>query len=255
MIKPRNKRGQVVIWAIAAIAIVVTFILILLFRQKLTTNITEQQDPHKFIETCTRNAILETAEKMMPQGGFVNPVNYRVYDDIKIEYFCQNIGNYYPCINQHPAFLNELKEEIRKNTIKQVENCFVQLKETRKNRNEEIKFGDMNYSIEFASERIYARIERPTEIEKNGETAKFDNYNYEIESPLYNLASIAVDIATSQAKYCYFEYNGYMILYPRYKITVDTMSDSTKIYKIKDTETGLQMNIAIRSCAVPAGGI
>jgi hypothetical protein len=34
---------------------------------------------------------------------------------------------------------------------------------------------------------------------------------------------------------------------------VFTLSDSTKIYTIKDKETGKEFNIATRGCAIPAG--
>ena len=90
-------------------------------------------------------------------------------------------------------------------------------------------------------------------MEKNGQTMKYNEFNADIKSPLYNLAKIAIEIASQQAKFCYFEYVGYMILYPRYSIDVFAMSDSTKIYSIEDRESGKKLNIAIRSCAIPPG--
>ena len=249
----KNKKGQMVIWAIVALTIVVAIILLMFLRTKTNVNVSNQQGPTKFIETCTRDAVLKTVEKMMSQGGFVNPSNYKIYKDTKVEYQCLNVGNYEPCINQHPAFLNEEKEEIIKNTQGEIEDCFAQLKNEGQNRNENVRLGTMNYSVTFAPGRILVNLQMETEISKNGETTKFNQYSYEIESPLYDLANVAVEIVTQQAKYCYFEYNGYMILYPKYKIDVFTMSDSTRIYTIDDKNSGNKLNIAVRSCAIPPG--
>ena len=62
-----------------------------------------------------------------------------------------------------------------------------------------------------------------------------------------------MEISNQEAKYCYFEYVGYMLLYPKMDIEKFAMSDSTKIYTLKDKKSDKEMNIAIRSCAIPPG--
>ena len=70
---------------------------------------------------------------------------------------------------------------------------------------------------------------------------------------MYDLASVANEIASQEAKFCYFEYVGFNILYNDFDIRKDTLSDSTKIYTIKHKKTAAEMNIAVRGCAIPAG--
>jgi len=255
MDKKMSKKGQVAIWVILGVVLVAAVLLYFLSERGIFTGTKDLSNPEPFIEQCAKDAVYETVDKILPQGGFVNPIGYKLYDNTNISYLCYNVGSYYPCINQHPAFLNELKKEIKNYTIKRIEDCFNQFKNEAGKRNEQVTFGEMNYSIGLAPDRIFVVIERETEITNKEKSIRIEKYEYEISSPLYNLASVAIDIATSNAKYCYFEYNGYTILYPRYTIKVDTMSDSTKIYKIEDTVTGKKMNIAIRGCAVPPGGI
>jgi hypothetical protein len=249
----RNKRGQMVIWAIIAVAIVAIIIFVFFLRVKSQSNISSTTNPQLFIEKCTRDAVLEAVEKMMPQGGFIEPKNYVIYKNGEIAYLCQNIGNYYPCINQHPSLFSEEKLEIKNYILPRIESCFSQLKSEAAKRNEEVKLGDMELRVEMAPRRILVNIDRETIITRNEESSKFDSYGIEIESPLYDLSNVANDIATSQANFCYFEYAGYEILYPRFMIEVFTLSDSTKIYTIKDKETGEKFNTAIRGCAIPAG--
>ncbi|HLC52957.1 MAG TPA: hypothetical protein VJK03_00280, partial [Candidatus Nanoarchaeia archaeon] len=64
---------------------------------------------------------------------------------------------------------------------------------------------------------------------------------------------VAIEISSQEAKYCYFEYVGYMILHPEFDIQKTALSDSTKIYTIKDIRTEEVMRIATRSCAIPPG--
>ena len=74
--------------------------------------------------------------------------------------------------------------------------------------------------------------------------------NIPYKSSLYELVRIAVDIVRNEARFCYFEYLGYMNLYPRYNIHLKVFSDSTEVYSIKDEYTQEEMNIAIRGCAL-----
>jgi len=96
-------------------------------------------------------------------------------------------------------------------------------------------------------------IGRKITLAKNEQSQTFNEYNIEVMNPLYDLSKVAIEIASQEAKYCYFEYVGYMILYPRFSIEKFAFSDSTKIYTIKDKYTNKEMNIAIRGCAIPPG--
>ncbi len=253
MIKIRNKKGQVMIWVILAIALVAS--MILFFTIDRHPIITTQRDfnANNYIESCVREHVNDAVNEMIPHGGFIEPVNFKVYDDIKIEYLCENIGNYLPCVNQHPMLLNEMKLEIKNYIEPRVEQCFADFKREIESRNGNVEYGPMNIEVSLGPDRVYTNIARRTTITQNGETTTADEYNFEIVNPLYDLGNVAIEIASQEAKYCYFEYVGYMILYPRFSIEKFAMSDSTKIYQIKDKKTNKELNIAIRSCAIPAG--
>jgi hypothetical protein len=250
-----NKKGQMVIFVIIALGIVVGFLIYLALKLNTAGISPTFESPQQFIQKCVRDATLEAVNKMLPQGGFVNVTNYQKWDNINVEYLCQNLGNYRPCISQHPSFINDEKTEIEKYIKPRVENCFSELKAAREKQKETFDYGPMNLRVDLAHGKIIVNIERETKIKIRDESISVNNYDAFVDSPLYDLANVANDIATSQGKYCYFEYNGYMLLYPRWKINVNTMSDSTKIYEIKDIKSGNKMNIAIRSCGVPPGGV
>ena len=75
-------------------------------------------------------------------------------------------------------------------------------------------------------------------------------------SPLFDLANIAREIVNQEAKYCNFEYLGFMLFYPRFNIdkkAVGSAETTSKIYIIEDRATNKRLFIAIRSCAIPPG--
>jgi len=150
-------------------------------------------------------------------------------------------------------FLNEMKTEIANYGMPMIEQCFSNLKNEMEKRNYDVELGMMDIDVSFGPDRVFLDLIRKIKLTKNDEVQSFDNLKIEIISPLYNLGLVAIEIASQEAKYCYFEYVGYMILYPRFSIDKFAMSDSTKIYSIKDKKTEKELNIAIRSCAIPPG--
>ncbi|MBS3089343.1 hypothetical protein J4461_00495 [Candidatus Pacearchaeota archaeon] len=248
-----GKAGQVSLWVIIAIAIVAIVGLLALLRQKPLPEIDNIESPERTIESCARDAIYETVKLMAPQGGFVSPRNYKKYDNINVAYLCENIGYFETCINQHPSLLAEIKEEIYNNSINKIENCFVDSTEELKKKNIKVESGETNLKIDLAPQRIKVSINKKMTLSSKEGTKNIEDFNFEIRHPLYELALVANEIASQEAKYCYFEYVGYMILYPEFDIKKTALSDSTKIYTILHKDSNSEMNIAIRSCAIPPG--
>jgi hypothetical protein len=252
----KNKKGQIAIWVIVAMMIVAVILIYYLISRKVTTvngDINPDQDPQGYIQRCAISATQEAVSKMLPQGGFVNPDNYIYYNEIKISYLCRNNGNYLPCINQHPMYLFELKKELLNYVKPKVEQCFVDVKDNFERNGFVVSLDRMEMNIELAQNRILLYINRPLKISKGIEVKNYNNFDNEVNSALYDLAVIANEIADQEARYCYFEYVGYMILYPKVNIAKVALGDSTKIYTLKDKSSGQKLNFAIRSCAIPPG--
>ena len=205
------------------------------------------------IEKCVQDSVNAAVERMLPQGGFLNPTSYKIYNDTNVSYICLNKGYFVPCTNQHPMLINEMKNEIYNYINPRVEQCFASMKKEYEKMRWVVELGNMNLTIEMAPGRIFVDIEREIRATKNEVTSTFEGVDIEVINPAYDLANIAIDIANNEAKYCSFEYVGYMVLYPTWDIRIFTLSDYTKIYTIKDKATGKKMNIAIRSCAMPPG--
>lgn len=250
-----SKKAQMTIFFLVAIVLIATIAVLFIFQNKSLPTIyrTQSENPRVYIEKCARESAEEAINLLAAQGGFLEPQNYKLYEGKKIEYLCENEGYFEPCINQHPILINEIKKEIYNYSYSTVDKCFSDMKDKLIEKGIESEIGKMNMSVEIIPGRVRINVDREFKIKNKESTEIADNFDSEIASPLYELIMVANEIASQEAKYCYFEYVGYMLIYPNFDIKKTSLSDLTKIYKIKEIKSDKELNIAIRGCAVPAG--
>lgn len=248
-----KKRGQITIFIILAILMVALAVLFFVLRGFIGIGVKEtvETNPQRFIEICAEEELRNSIDLVLSQGGFLEPKDYKLHNDIKATYLCKNIGLFDPCVNQHPMLLNEISLELKNKIKPVVDDCFIELKDSFEGLGYEITIGeDKGINVTLAPESVYLEIDRSVLVRKADEKVSFDKMKIPYKSSLYALASIAVDIVRNEAKFCYFEYLGYMHLYPRYILHLKVFSDSTEVYSIKDSYTQEEMNIALRGCAL-----
>jgi hypothetical protein len=248
-----NKKAQIAIWIILGVAIVVVILLLFVSLRNPKSSETKITNAREAIESCAKKAVNDAADKMISQGGFLNPRNGRMYNGIPVAYLCASRTLYKPCVNQHPMLLEEMKNEIINYTESRINSCFDSYKQQIEKENGNVELGIMNLIVGFSPGKINLDINREIKLTKNGQTENLNKINIEVQNPLYDLANVAMIISDEEAKRCYFEYQGYNLLHPEFVITKFTQSDSTSIYSIKDNESGKIMNIAIRGCVISAG--
>ncbi|MFH1425592.1 MAG: hypothetical protein ABIG28_02585 [archaeon] len=254
-----KKHGQIAIWVIIAVVLVASIVFFFLLERKpgfeRVPVVSSSFDVESFMDNCLADYVEEGVDAMLSQGGFISPRNTVFFDGENIEYICENIGFYEPCIQQHPMLISEMEDEIKNYVLPKINDCFNDMEREFERRGSEVSFVSVNssLSVEFGEDRIFLYVDRELTIRKDADVRSFEELRIELVNPIYNLAKIAVEISSQEAKYCYFEFVGHDILYPRYKITKYVMSEPTKIYTIRDIKSGKEMNIAVRSCAIPAG--
>ncbi len=254
-----NKVGQISMWIIIGVLLVASIILFLMLGEKETPEIGTQGHPEvaseNILKQCTEEYTEEIIDLLLPQGGFASPKNYELFNGTPVEYLCENAGFYSPCVNQHPVLMKEIKNQIDGYVTERIENCFNDAKKETEKRGGKMTLSSAPAEVDvvLGQDQVKIIATKTVTTEEMGEKKTVEKIEIDIKSPVYNLAMIAMEIAAQEADYCYFEYVGYRILYPRYKIVPHRMSKPTKIYQITDTMSGKTMNIAIRSCAIPAG--
>jgi hypothetical protein len=247
-----NRRGQMVIFVIIAILLVLGIILLFMFYRTPEALVGDSFDPESFLDSCLRDGLREKTSIMIAQGGFLEPGDYKVYDDTKVTYLCKNVNYYEPCVAQYPLYLTSLKKEIESNMESDVEECFFSLEDELSDRSYAYSGGDFEIDVVLKPGIIEFNVIRDFSFSKEGISRDFDEFRVELRNPLYDLGNVAQTIMSQEARFCFFEYVGYTTLYPRFFITRHDLSDATKIYTIQDRESGAKMHVAVRGCVLPA---
>ena len=255
MVKKRNKKGQVSLWVIISVVLVAA-VLLFFFLEQGPIGVAEAKfGPEQYIQKCVAPSIEEIVGKILPQGGFLNPKSFKVYNKTNVAYLCKTEGYYSRCVNIHPMLINEIRGEIKEFISPVIEGCFKSMREELEKERQIVKNQTTNFSVSLAPGKVLVEIDKEIEITEKETTRTFEEFDVEIANPIYELATLAMNIADHERKYCYFEYVGYMAVDRDVEISKFAMSDSTKIYTLKDRKFGKIMNIAIRGCAIPPGGL
>ncbi len=249
-----NNKAQVTIFIIFGLILVVLIALIILVQKPVTTTTKlDAENPSQYIQACTRDSLDEVLDLIIPQGGFVDPEFYKLYEDKRVIYLCYINQAYKTCVMQHPSYINDIKTEIKNYIEPKVRDCFAKLSDNLEKKNYVVNDNLGNINVELGFKTVQVNIDKQFYISKNNVQEKYDRFEVKVINPIYDLALIAQEIANQEAKYCNFEYVGYMALHPEIEIGKFQTSDGVKIYKIKEKASDIQLNIAIKSCYYPPG--
>jgi len=248
-----EKRGQIAIFVIIALVIVGGVIAYFAIRNLPQAGTQAVFNPTQAVEKCVEDSVNEATDIMIPQGGFLEPKLYHVYNDTKITYLCYTPRYYKPCVNQHPMLLTEVKEQIKGYIKPKIEQCFSSMKDEAGRKNIAVELGAMNFDVSLAPNRIFVDISRETKITEKDSSRTLDKYNFEIINPIYDLANVAKDIVNEETIYCNFNYLVYMFIDKEFDIRKNKLSEDSVLYAIKDKNSGKIMNIAVKGCSLPAG--
>ena len=247
-----NNQGQIFIFVVVAIVLVIGVLIIFLLRGPLEMRLTDESNPNAFIESCTREAVEEAVELLQEGGGDINPVGFFQFEDRPITYLCYNANYYESCITQRPLLIEHMQQEITDYITPKISDCFFNL-ESDLRRRYTVESGTLAIETILQPETIVVSIQKNLELSRENEVRTFEKFSMVANHPLYNLGEISMTIANQEAKYCDFDELGYMILYPQYDITKFVTGDATIVYQVTERNSDESFRFAVRSCALPEG--
>jgi len=255
-----KKGGQVTIFIIIGIIIVGAIILFFLFRESLGITIGESpaKNPNSFLESCLEDKIQEGVDKLLMQGGYIEPVLYKNFkfenekDPVKISYLCYTQANYVPCINLKPMLIKHLQNELNDSIYDDVGNCFNSLTSSLEKQGYDVDARYNGFDLNLDEDKIVVNINSEIILTKTGETTTQENFEIHVLSKIYDLAFVIQEIVNKESANC--EFNHYdSFNYPEFDINKDTTSDSSIIYRIKYRESNDEFRFAVRGCVIPSG--
>ena len=247
-----EKKGQVTIFIVIALIIAVGIALFFAVRKAPSTTAADVEDPQAYIESCAQDAMKEVNDILLKQGGDLEVKGGIDYKGTMIPYLCYTSDWYNPCINQRPMLTEHIKQQINDYVETRVENCFQVVKKGLEGRYN-IEMGEMDFRTELYPRQIAIEINRDFKMTRGEETRTFNTFKTGLNSPIYNLAETAMEIANQQSYHCSFSEQGFMTFYRQYDIRKYWMENETRIYVIKEIPSNEDFIFATRSCAMPIG--
>ncbi len=247
-----KKRGQITIFIIVGFLIVLLITLAFIFRQTIQTETPFELGPQDFVRSCIRDSVEESIPKILEGGGKIVPEKTILYQGKSYNYLCYQGDYYSSCYNLYPDLVGIIEEQIYLDTKDSVQGCFDLMREDFEDKHYNVDGGATEYSVKLLPGRVDIKLVKDISISKGESVQSFKKFDFEVLSPLNELAGIAREIVNDESAYCNFEYVGYMILHPEYDLTKTNYKDS-KIYNVKDRKSGYNFKFAVRSCALPPG--
>lgn len=248
-----KKRGQITIFIIIAIVIIVFGILIYLFFPKIQTGLgISINNPQIFIQNCMEEKIKDSIETISLQGGTIDPENYFLYEGNKIEYLCYTNEYYITCVVQQPLLKQHIENEIKNEINNEKKACFDSLKENFESLGYAVTLIEGETKVELLSNRIVVVFEDDLTLTK-GDSERYSELSVVVNNNLYELMSIANSIIGMEVQYGDSETTIYMNYYHDLKVEKKKQTDGTTIYILTDRDTGDKFQFASRSVAWPPG--
>ena len=250
---PKNNRGQVTIFVIIAVLVVAAVLLTYFFFPQVLANFgIGAQNPTAFMQGCMEEQLRSTTELISKQGGSLEPKNFILHNDDKIEYLCYTADSYSTCVMQQPLLKQHVESEIERGIKNQADTCLDSLKTTFERRGYNAVLGDGELVVELLPQRIGITFENDLTLTRDS-SQRYEKINIVLNNNLYELISIANSILNWEARYGDTETTAYMNYYKDLKVEKNLQSDGSTIYVLTDRKTEDKFQFASRSVAWPPG--
>ncbi len=247
-----NKKGQLAIFVIIALVIVAIIIAVLLY-PKLPIVGKGDVNPGSFLKSCIEPEMKKNLEILGKQGGYAKPEGILTYKGEEIKYLCYTSEYYKTCVIQQPLLKEHVEKELQSLIKSRADECIQELKEEYEKRGYEVtSSGRAESKVEISPAEIEIHFQNPMTISKES-TRRFQGFDIEIESKMYELLMIAVSVLDYESTYGDSETTLYVSYYPNLKIEKIKLSDGSKVYILGDAVTQESFRFASRSLSWPPG--
>lgn len=246
----KSNRSQITIFIIIAILLVA--VVLLFFFWSDLKGIFVSVSPEGYLQNCMKEYGGEALSIVEKTGGSLNPSNYVLYNNEKVEYLCYINENYKTCVMQQPLLKEHIESEISAYMQPRMKECMNSMKREFEAGGYSISYDNVKMETDLSPGKMKIIMNNSLTISQEA-VSTFDNFAYSISTRLYDFSMITLSILNWEARYGNSESTSYMTYYPDLKLDKIRRDDGTKIYVLSDRETEESFTFATRSVAWPAG--
>lgn len=246
MKKEMKRRGQVTLFIIVGILIVVGILVFFLYVEP--TYISDAGAQINF-EKCVEDVVEEAISELELKAGFIDPEFTYAYDGDELTYLCYTNDYYKTCTVQAPFLKNVFDSQMELLIRDDVDTCYVNSIDELKEQGYSVTSGTVEYDVLIEPSVVRVEIDAPTTVG----SSQFARFNVKVNAPTYDMVMIATSILQFETKYGDADAGSMMEFYPDYIIRKIKRGDGTTVYILEHKELGNKFQFASRSLAWPAG--
>lgn len=248
-----SKRGQVAIFVIVGIVIVVAGILIYAFYPQIAPLISGTIIPNNYLKDCISSSVSNGIATLSSQGGYANPEGYILYQGKQVKYLCYTSEYYKPCGIQDPLIKSTFEKELQSLIESKTKDCVAQLKTTYEQKGFTVKQNAQpTTKVSIVPNKVIVAISAPMTVSKDT-TQTFNEFSVEYPSMIYNLLMITTSILDYESKLGDAATDIYLAYYPNMVVEKNKLQDGSKIYSVSDVTTNEKFVFATRGLSWPGG--
>ena len=245
-----NKRAQVTLFVIIAIAIVAGVLLLVSLKPELNP-LAKEPEPSSYIEKCMRDSASEALDLLSAQGGTLKPTGYALYNNEKVSYLCYTSDYYSRCVNQQPMLKYSVESEITDYVKPKLQQCISNLKQQYTKRGYTIETGVMQLKTTLQPKKVVVELSMPLTLKKE-EAKRYENFEAIVLHPIYDHIMLSQDIVNSETHYGDYDQLSYMLYRPQTSIDKKSQGENT-IYILRDRNSDKRFLFAVRSYVMTPG--
>lgn len=250
----KNKKGQVTIFIILGIVIVLAGVLIFTFYPQIKSTLTTgEESPQAFMKTCLEEETIRIIENLSLQGGSVNPEAYFNYNGDHLEYLCYTNEPYLTCTVQQPMMLNHVKSEIKREITPTVNSCLDSMKKSFEGKGYSVNLENREFDVEIVPDNVVYNFNVSLDLQKADTQRTYDRVIVAYNRNLYEMLLLVSSIINWEAKFGDSETTIYMSYYRDFKVEKFKQTDGTTVYTITERDKDNVFRFASRSLAWPPG--
>jgi len=240
MIEKREKKGQITIFMIIGLVVIV-IIALLLFARSRGVGI----EPKKFLSSqiepiknsvtkCVGIEGVEALKLLGRQGGDLNPARYLKYKNENVAFLCFNKPGKKECINRMLT-RREIEGELNVYVREQLYRC-IHLEDFIDVQKYELIAGELAVNTMIASDEVFVGVDYPITLKKKGIEVGISDFSTRVQMPLGKLLKVTDDVLDAESEFGEFHTLAYELLYKGlYEIRKEQpYPDKIYILKIKD---------------------
>ena len=252
-------KGQITVFIIAALMIIVIIALFLIFMTNQGPDIfgNREVNPNSFLTTCLEEELKNVISIISEQGGYINPESNIMFQFDgepyrEIGYLCYSEFPQKTCTIQEGNLIGHLKDEIKDEIKDDIYSCFIDLGRTKTEEGYlvDASHTEGDFEIDLSRDKISFDIEGRITLTKSGQTSRIEDFKINFPTKLYDLAvtanNVLSDVAINNCAFDNLYYVTPKILVVPLEVTID--KDFISFYTITNKDTKERFRFAIKNC-------